>query len=119
MTDTRPLAGRTMIMSGGSRGIGLAIARRAAADGANITLIAKTDIPDPRLPGTIHTAAAELEQAGGTVLATDEASSQCFSMPQAAIARDDAVDFVVPLDDVAALLVTLVDARWARLIGRR
>jgi citronellol/citronellal dehydrogenase len=57
-----------MIMSGGSRGIGLEIAKRAAADGANITLIAKTDQPHPKLPGTIHTAAAELEQAGGTVL---------------------------------------------------
>ncbi|WP_067718260.1 SDR family oxidoreductase [Nocardia yamanashiensis] len=69
MTDARkPLAGRTMIMSGGSRGIGLEIARRAAADGANVTLIAKTDTPHPKLPGTIHTAAAELEQAGGTVL---------------------------------------------------
>lgn len=54
-------------MSGGSRGIGLEIAKRAAADGANITLIAKTDQPHPKLPGTIHTAAAELEQAGGTV----------------------------------------------------
>ncbi|MET9489301.1 NAD(P)-dependent oxidoreductase [Nocardia sp. NPDC006630] len=69
MTEARkPLAGRTMIMSGGSRGIGLEIARRAAADGANITLIAKTDTPNPKLPGTIHTAAAELEQAGGSVL---------------------------------------------------
>ncbi|QVI22731.1 NAD(P)-dependent oxidoreductase [Nocardia tengchongensis] len=64
----KPLAGRTMIMSGGSRGIGLEIAKRAAADGANITLIAKTDAPHPKLPGTIHTAAAELESAGGTVL---------------------------------------------------
>lgn len=64
----RPLAGRTMIMSGGSRGIGLEIAKRAAADGANITLIAKTDAPHPKLPGTIHTAGAELEAAGGTVL---------------------------------------------------
>lgn len=62
------LAGKTMIMSGGSRGIGLEIARRAAADGANITLIAKTDQPHPKLPGTIHTAAAELEAAGGRVL---------------------------------------------------
>lgn len=52
-----PLSGHTMIMSGGSRGIGLAIALRAAADGANITLIAKTDTPQPKLPGTIHTAA--------------------------------------------------------------
>jgi citronellol/citronellal dehydrogenase len=66
MTGT--LAGRTMIMSGGSRGIGLAIALRAAADGANVTLIAKTDKPDPRLPGTIHTAAEQIEQAGGKVL---------------------------------------------------
>ncbi|MFE3754158.1 SDR family oxidoreductase [Nocardia tengchongensis] len=64
----KPLAGRTMIMSGGSRGIGLEIAKRAATDGANITLIAKTDAPHPKLPGTIHTAAAELESAGGTVL---------------------------------------------------
>ncbi|MEU7629847.1 NAD(P)-dependent oxidoreductase [Nocardia sp. NPDC049220] len=66
--DTEPLAGRTMIMSGGSRGIGLEIAKRAAADGANITLIAKTDQPHPKLPGTIHTAAAELAAAGGQVL---------------------------------------------------
>ncbi|WP_067696314.1 SDR family oxidoreductase [Nocardia jejuensis] len=69
MTEAlKPLAGRTMIMSGGSRGIGLEIAKRAAADGANITLIAKTDTPHPKLPGTIHTAAAELQEAGGTVL---------------------------------------------------
>ncbi|WP_174185634.1 SDR family oxidoreductase [Nocardia barduliensis] len=65
---SKPLAGRTMIMSGGSRGIGLEIAKRAAADGANITLIAKTDQPHPKLPGTIHTAAAELEAAGAQVL---------------------------------------------------
>lgn len=66
--NAKPLSGRTMIMSGGSRGIGLAIALRAAADGANITLIAKTDQPHPKLPGTIHTAAAELAAAGGQVL---------------------------------------------------
>ncbi|TSD93664.1 NAD(P)-dependent oxidoreductase [Skermania sp. ID1734] len=68
MTTNKPLADRTMIMSGGSRGIGLEIAKRAAADGANITLIAKTDAPHPKLPGTIHTAAAELEEVGGKVL---------------------------------------------------
>jgi citronellol/citronellal dehydrogenase len=62
------LKGRTILMSGGSRGIGLAIAVRAAADGANVALIAKTDTPDPRLPGTIHTAAAEIEAAGGQAL---------------------------------------------------
>jgi citronellol/citronellal dehydrogenase len=62
------LAGRTILMSGGSRGIGLAIAVRAARDGANVAFIAKTDAPDPRLPGTIHTAAAEIEAAGGAAL---------------------------------------------------
>ncbi|MEV6274603.1 NAD(P)-dependent oxidoreductase [Nocardia sp. NPDC051832] len=64
----KPLAGKTLIMSGGSRGIGLEIAKKAAADGANVTLIAKTDQPHPKLPGTIHTAAAEIEEAGGQVL---------------------------------------------------
>jgi citronellol/citronellal dehydrogenase len=67
-TAAKPLADRSLIMSGGSRGIGLEIAKRAAADGANITLIAKTDAVHHKLPGTIHTAAAELEKAGGTVL---------------------------------------------------
>jgi citronellol/citronellal dehydrogenase len=62
------LSGKTILMSGGSRGIGLAIALRAAADGANIALIAKTDQPDPRLQGTIHTAAAAIEAAGGQAL---------------------------------------------------
>lgn len=62
------LAGRTILMSGGSRGVGLAIAVRAAADGANVALIAKTDRPDPRLPGTVHTAADEIERAGGKAL---------------------------------------------------
>lgn len=68
MADTAPLAGKTLIMSGGSRGIGLAIALLAAKDGANVTIVAKTDTPHPKLPGTIHTAAAEIEEAGGNVL---------------------------------------------------
>jgi citronellol/citronellal dehydrogenase len=63
------LAGRTMLISGGSRGIGLAIATRAAKDGANIVLLAKTDTPDPRLPGTVHSAAEQIEAAGGKALA--------------------------------------------------
>ncbi|MYS79387.1 SDR family oxidoreductase [Embleya scabrispora] len=62
------LAGKTVVMSGGSRGIGLAIALRAAADGANVVLIAKTDTPHPRLRGTIHTAAEAIRAAGGTAL---------------------------------------------------
>jgi citronellol/citronellal dehydrogenase len=62
------LAGQTIIMSGGSRGIGLAIALRAARDGANIAMIAKTDQPNPKLPGTIHDAAREIIDAGGQSL---------------------------------------------------
>ena len=65
---TTTLQGRTILMSGGSRGIGLAIALRAAADGANVALLAKTDQPHPALEGTIHTAAAEIEAAGGKAL---------------------------------------------------
>jgi len=62
------LAGKTMFITGGSRGIGLAIALRAARDGANVAIAAKTTDPHPKLPGTIHTAAAEIEQAGGRAL---------------------------------------------------
>ncbi|MGH3449638.1 MAG: SDR family oxidoreductase, partial [Haloechinothrix sp.] len=62
------LAGKTLIMSGGSRGIGEAIAVRAAKDGANVALIAKTAEPHPKLPGTIYTAAKAIEEAGGHAL---------------------------------------------------
>jgi citronellol/citronellal dehydrogenase len=60
--------GKTMFISGASRGIGLAIAKRVAADGANVALIAKTAEPHPRLPGTVYTAAEEIEAAGGQAL---------------------------------------------------
>jgi citronellol/citronellal dehydrogenase len=62
------LAGKTLFVTGASRGIGLAIALRAARDGANIAIAAKTVTPDPRLPGTIFTAAEEIEKAGGKAL---------------------------------------------------
>ena len=62
------LKGRTIFISGASRGIGLAIALRAARDGANVALIAKTAEPHPKLEGTIYTAAEEIEQAGGKAL---------------------------------------------------
>jgi len=62
------LKGKTIFLSGGSRGIGLAIAKRAARDGANIAIAAKTAEPHPKLPGTIHSAAAEIEVAGGAAL---------------------------------------------------
>jgi citronellol/citronellal dehydrogenase len=62
------LEGKTLFITGASRGIGLAIAKRAAADGANIVVIAKTAEPDPRLPGTIYSAAEEIRAAGGRAL---------------------------------------------------
>ena len=62
------LRGKTLFISGGSRGIGLAIALRAARDGANIAIAAKTVDPNPKLPGTIHLAAAQIEKAGGHAL---------------------------------------------------
>lgn len=62
------LKGKTLFITGGSRGIGLAIGLRAAADGANVAIAAKTVEPHPKLEGTIHTAAAEIEKAGGRAL---------------------------------------------------
>jgi citronellol/citronellal dehydrogenase len=67
----RSLKAKTLFITGASRGIGLAIAKRAAADGANVVIAAKTVSPHPKLPGTIHTAAAEIEAAGGTALALE------------------------------------------------
>jgi citronellol/citronellal dehydrogenase len=67
MSD-KPLAGKTILMSGGSRGIGLAIALRAARDGANVAILAKTDTPHPKLEGTVHSAAEQIRQAGGQAL---------------------------------------------------
>lgn len=62
------LKGKTLFITGASRGIGLAIAVRAARDGANVAIAAKSDQPHPRLPGTIHTAAREIEAVGGKAL---------------------------------------------------
>jgi citronellol/citronellal dehydrogenase len=95
---TRTLHGRTMLISGGSRGIGLAIAVRAAQDGANVVLLAKTDTPHPRLEGTIHTAAAAVESAGGRALAVvgdvrDEAS--VADAVARAVERFGGIDIVV------------------------
>src|SRR5690348_18268146 len=71
MTDRRStlsLKGKTLFITGGSRGIGLAIALKAAADGANIAIAAKTVEPHPNLEGTIHTAAEAIAKAGGRAL---------------------------------------------------
>lgn len=69
MTSARTLQGKTLFITGASRGIGKAIALRAARDGANVAIAAKTTEPHPKLDGTIHTAAAEIEAAGGKALA--------------------------------------------------
>ncbi|MDR7133558.1 citronellol/citronellal dehydrogenase [Lysobacter niastensis] len=65
----RTLSGKTLFITGASRGIGRAIALRAASDGANIAIAAKSDVPNPKLPGTIHSVAKEVEAAGGKALA--------------------------------------------------
>ena len=66
---TSSLSGKTLFITGASRGIGRAIALRAARDGANIAIVAKSDVANPKLPGTIHSVAAEVEAAGGRALA--------------------------------------------------
>jgi citronellol/citronellal dehydrogenase len=92
------LNGRVIFMSGGSRGIGLAIAKRAAQDGARVVLMAKTSEPHPRLPGTVYSAAEEIQEAGGEALpivgdirdagAVDDAVAQ-------AVERFGGIDIVV------------------------
>jgi NAD(P)-dependent dehydrogenase (short-subunit alcohol dehydrogenase family) len=69
MAEKHSLTDRTLVVSGGSRGIGLAIALGAARHGANVVLLAKTAEPHPKLPGTVYTAAAEIEAAGGKAVA--------------------------------------------------
>jgi citronellol/citronellal dehydrogenase len=66
--QSRPLQGKTLFITGASRGIGLAIGLRAARDGANVAIAAKTTEPHPKLPGTIYTAAEEIKRAGGNAL---------------------------------------------------
>ncbi len=92
------LADKTLFISGASRGIGLAIALRAARDGANIVITAKSGVPNPKLPGTIHTAAAAVEAAGGKALALqvdirDEA--QVVAAAAQAAERFGGIDIVV------------------------
>ena len=92
------LEGKTLFITGASRGIGLAIARRAARDGANIVIAAKSDVVNPKLPGTIHSAAAEVETAGGQALAIkcdirEEAEVQA-AVAQA-VARFGGIDILV------------------------
>jgi citronellol/citronellal dehydrogenase len=99
MTDATPtLKGKTLLITGASRGIGLAIGRRAAADGANVVLLAKTVEPNPKLPGTLHTAAAEIEAAGGQALPVQcdiREEAQVLAAVQAALERFGGIDILV------------------------
>jgi len=95
---TRSLAGKTLFITGGSRGIGLAIAKRAAADGANIVLVAKTTEANPKLPGTVYSAAEEVQAAGGQALAlpTDIRDENAVAAAvAAAVQRFGAIDILV------------------------
>ena len=95
---TGSFAGRSVLMSGGSRGIGLAIARRLAREGANVTILAKTDTPHPRLEGTVHTAVEEIRAAGGGALGVvgdvrdDDAIARAV---EGAVAEFGGIDVVV------------------------
>jgi citronellol/citronellal dehydrogenase len=94
----RSLKGKTLFITGASRGIGLAIATRAARDGANIILVAKTTEPNPKLPGTLGSAAAEVEAAGGQALAvqTDIRDEEAVARAVAAgIERFGGIDILV------------------------
>jgi citronellol/citronellal dehydrogenase len=96
--ENRSLKGKTLFITGASRGIGLAIALRAAKDGANIVIAAKTDVENPKLPGTIYTAAKEVELAGGKALPVkvdvrDEQSVQ--DAVNAAVAKFGGIDILV------------------------
>ncbi|MHB1844903.1 MAG: SDR family oxidoreductase [Deltaproteobacteria bacterium] len=92
------LSGKTLFITGASRGIGKAIALRAAQDGANVVIAAKTDAPNPKLPGTIHSAAAEIEAAGGKALAVQcdiRSEEQIAEAVQKALARFGGIDILV------------------------
>ncbi|XP_017878768.1 hydroxysteroid dehydrogenase-like protein 2 isoform X1 [Ceratina calcarata] len=98
MINTGKLAGRTIFITGASRGIGKSIALKAAKDGANIVIAAKTAEPHPKLPGTIYTAAQEIEQVGGQALpcvvdVRDEA--QVISAVESAVKKFGGIDIVI------------------------
>jgi citronellol/citronellal dehydrogenase len=104
------LQGKTLFITGATRGIGLAIAMRAARDGANLVIAAKTDEPHPRLPGTLSSAAAEIEAAGGQALAvkTDiRDDSQIAEAVAKTLERFGAIDILVNNASAISLSGTL------------
>jgi citronellol/citronellal dehydrogenase len=104
------LRGKTLFITGASRGIGLAIALRAARDGANVAIVAKTTEAHPKLPGTIHTAAAEIEAAGGHALALQcdiRFEDQVAAAVAATVARFGGIDICVNNASAISLTGTL------------
>jgi citronellol/citronellal dehydrogenase len=94
----RTLAGKTLFVTGASRGIGLAIARRAARDGARVVLVAKSVVPNPKLPGTLQSAAAEIEAAGGEahIAAADIRDDAAVAAAvQSAVERFGGIDILI------------------------
>jgi citronellol/citronellal dehydrogenase len=127
------LKGQTLFITGGSRGIGLAIAVRAARDGANVVIAAKTSDPHPKLPGTIHSAVAEVEKAGGKGLGIQcdiREESQVIAAVEKTVAAFGGIDILVNNASAIQLTGTLacdmkrydlmngVDARGTYLVGR-
>ena len=109
--EQRSLKGRTLFITGASRGIGLAIALRAARDGANVAVAAKTVTPHPRLPGTIYTAAEQIEQVGGKALplAVDIRSDEQVEHAVAECAKTfGGIDVLV--NNASAIQLTRADA---------
>jgi len=104
------LKNKTIFITGGSRGIGLAIALRAARDGANICIAAKTGTPHPKLPGTIHTSAAEIEAAGGRALPVQcdiRDENQVRAAVEACVERFGGIDILVNNASAISLTGTL------------
>ncbi len=109
MAASRSLAGKTLFVTGASRGIGLAIATRAARDGARIVLVAKTVVPNPRLPGTLQAAAAQIEAAGGEahVVQTDIRDEAAVAAAvQSALDRFGGIDILINNASAISLTAT-------------
>ncbi len=110
MAAASNLGGKTLFITGASRGIGLAIGLRAARDGANVVIAAKTEQAHPRLPGTIYTAAAEIEAAGGKALplvVDIRFEDQVYGAVQQAIQHFGGIDILVNNASAISLTGTL------------